>query len=285
MTGPLRARLDTAAEAIRHHYDVGNAFYRLWLDDTLCYSCALWEDNDTLHSAQVNKIKYHLEAIRAGEAERVLDIGCGWGGVLDHLASLPSVRLATGLTLSEEQARHVAGRGLDKVEVHLADWRAFAPSVKYDGIISIGAFEHFATPDDSPQQKLAVYREFFLKCRAWMTDKGRLSLQTIAYGAMDRSQASAFINTEIFPNADLPTLAEICLAAEGIFEITRVRNDRLDYARTCEQWYSNLRRRQEEAVACSSRETVDRYLRYLKMSAYGFQYGKIQLLRLAMTPL
>ncbi|QIZ38704.1 cyclopropane-fatty-acyl-phospholipid synthase family protein [Saccharopolyspora sp. ASAGF58] len=282
-TGSIR---DTeASAAIRHHYDVGNDFYGLWLDESLTYSCALRRTpEDTLEAAQQHKLRYHLDAIGADDADRVLDIGCGWGSTLRLLATTHGVGESVGLTLSEEQAAHIQGLELAGVDVRTENWSRYEPDSRFDGIISIGAFEHFARPDESSAEKIAQYREFFTRCRDWLDDGGTLSLQTIAYANMSREQASTFIQESIFPDADLPTLAEITAAAEGIFEVQSVVNGRLDYAWTCEQWAHRLRQRRDEAVRLVGLEVTARYERYLKQSAMGFRMGKICLLRLVLRP-
>jgi cyclopropane-fatty-acyl-phospholipid synthase len=275
-----------SAEAIRYHYDVGRDFYRLWLDETMTYSCALWDgDDDDLHRAQSRKIAHHLDRARAGGAAGLLDIGCGWGALVQAADRLPDVEHIVGLTLSRDQADHVRTLGLGKVEVRLESWTEHVPRSSYDGIISVGAFEHFAKPEDSVEEKIRTYRHFFERCRDWLAPGGRMSLQTIAYGSMRREEASQFINTEIFPASDLPTLAEIAAAAEGVFEITEVLNHRLHYARTFEQWAANLRRRRAEAMDLVGEVVVQRYERYLKQSAIGFYTGRIGLLRLALRPI
>lgn len=278
-------RTDAAAAAIRHHYDAGNDFYRLWLDASLSYSCALRADiADTLEAAQERKLRFHLDAIGAERATSVLDIGCGWGAILQRLSQQHAVARSVGLTLSAEQAEFVRSRDLSGVEVRLENWVHYEPDIRFDGIISIGAFEHFARPDDSPAEKIRVYREFFTRCRSWLNDDGVLSLQTIAYANMEREQASTFMQREIFPDADLPTLAEIAAAAEGIFEIRSLTNGRLDYAWTCEEWARRLRANRAEAAELVGTEVVARYERYLKLSALGFRMGKIGLLRLVLAP-
>jgi cyclopropane-fatty-acyl-phospholipid synthase len=278
-------RTAEAASAIRHHYDVGGDFYRLWLDPTTTYSCALWEgDDDTLEAAQERKLRYHLDAVHADRASALLDIGCGWGAILERASQRLAVERCVGLTLSDDQAAYVRDRAYPGVEVRTESWADYEPDAPFDAIISIGAFEHFATPDDTDEERVQVYRSFFERCRGWLTDGGALSLQTIAYANMSRSDASAFMQEEIFPNADLPTFADIAVAAEGIFEIRTVRNDRLHYARTCEAWAKGLRARREEATALVGPEVVERYLRYLKLSAMGFRMGKLSLLRLVFDP-
>lgn len=275
------SRTDEAAAAVRHHYDVGNDFYALWLDGSRTYSCAIPAGADTLEAAQDRKVRHHLDAALATDATSLLDVGCGWGEVLRAATGERGVARAIGLTLSDEQAAHARAGGLD---VRVEDWRDHDPTARYDGIVSVGAFEHFAHPDDTDSARTALYRDFFTRCRDWLTPGGALSLQTIAYGNMVRSEASSFIQQEIFPAAELPTLAAITAAAEGVLEVRSLRNDRLDYAWTCEQWARRLRARREEAVALVGRDVVARYERYLRLSALGFRMGKIGLLRLVLRP-
>lgn len=286
MTAPAARDQGEAAAAVRYHYDAGNDFYRLWLDRSLTYSCAMpVGPDDTLESAQDRKLRYHLDAIRAGQAGSVLDIGCGWGSLLQRLAQVHQVERSVGLTLSLEQAALIRSLRYPGVEVRTESWMSYQPGARFDGIVSVGAFEHFATPRDSPAEKVAVYREFFTRCRDWLAAGGTLSLQTIAYANMSRQDASLFIQREVFPAADLPTLAEITAAAEGVFEVRSLRNDRLDYAWTCEQWARRLRDRRAAAADAVGPEMVARYERYLNLSALGFRMGKICLLRLVLSPL
>ncbi|MGW5310679.1 SAM-dependent methyltransferase [Nocardia thailandica] len=282
VSGDERTR--TAAAAIRHHYDVGNDFYRLWLDPSLTYSCALRGPGDDLAAAQDRKLRHHLDAVAAADAGAILDIGCGWGALARLAVSRYRAGRVVGLTLSDEQAEYVRAQALPGVEVRLEDWRDHAPEVPYDGIVSIGAFEHFARPDDTPEARLALYRDFFARCRTWLSEDGTLSLQTIVYGNMRREDASAFMQREIFPDAELPTPAEILTAAQDSFEVVALTNGRLDYAWTCEEWGRRLRARRAEATALVGADTVARYERYLKLSALGFRMGKLALLRLVLRP-
>ncbi|AOI68045.1 SAM-dependent methyltransferase [Burkholderia ubonensis] len=279
-----------SARAVQYHYDIGREFYGLWLDSTMAYSCAQWADDDPasaepLESAQRRKFAFHLGQSRATRARRVLDIGCGWGGLMQCAAALPDVERVVGLTLSDDQADYVSGLELPNAHVRLESWVDHAPDERYGAIVSIGAFEHFAKPEDSIADKIAVYRDFFVRCRDWLEPGGRLSLQTIAYGSMRRDEASEFINNEIFPAADLPTFAEIAQAADGVLEIVETYNHRLHYARTMEAWARNLRKRRDEAVSLVGEAVVERYERYLTQSAMGFYMGKIGLLRIAFRPI
>jgi cyclopropane-fatty-acyl-phospholipid synthase len=271
--------------AIRHHYDVSNAFYALWLDPSLTYSCALWNDGDALEDlgeAQRRKLDFHLAASGASRARHILDIGCGWGSLLERARLHPQIESATGLTLSDAQFQHIGARGDARIHVRKESWIDHTPAQKYDSIVSIGALEHFASPGDSPRQKIDLYREFFAKCRSWLRLDGAMSLQTIAYGTMRPEENNAFIATQIFPDSELPQPHELLEAASGLFELTSLRNDRAQYGRTCDLWYQNLRRSRTEAVAIVGEEKVRQYEAFLRLSSFGFNSGRVGLLRLAL---
>jgi cyclopropane-fatty-acyl-phospholipid synthase len=273
--------------AIQHHYDVSNAFYALWLDETLTYSCGLWhegDDPDDLLAAQRRKVDYHLHAAGISRARHVLDIGCGWGSLLEQALTYPQVETATGLTLSEAQFQHIAARTRAGLRVRKESWTSHQPMNKYGSIVSIGAFEHFASPGDTTAEKIGLYREFFHKCRSWLKPEGAMSLQTIAYGTMRPHEANEFIATQIFPDSELPQPHEIVEATSGLFELTLLRNDRVQYSRTCKLWYQNLRRRRAEAVAIVGEDKVSQYEKYLRVSSFGFDTGRVGLLRLVLMP-
>jgi cyclopropane-fatty-acyl-phospholipid synthase len=284
MTSQTIDERERAKEAIQFHYDVGNRFYRLWLDARMIYSCAMWHngqyDND-LDGAQLRKIDFHIDQAGAATARRILDVGCGWGGLLGRCVERnPSLEAAVGLTLSAEQARYCADTLPPAVECRLEDWRDHKGVAPYDSIISIGAFEHFAAPGDSRETRIAKYKAFFEFCRANLRRGGRLSLQTIAYLNMRREDASSFMNTEIFPDSDLPYLEEIAAAAAGTLEILSVRNDRLDYAYTCNHWARRLKANRAAALDASDEATVAKFERYLIEGSVGFFQGKLSLLRI-----
>lgn len=273
-------------EAIQFHYDVGNAFYRLWLDSRMVYSCAMWDEGvgpDDLESAQLRKLDYHIDESRANIARRVLDVGGGWGGLLVRcLERNPQIERAVALTLSAEQKRYVDGLAArhPALECRLENWLDHRPDQPYDAIISIGAFEHFAAPGDDQAARLGKYRRFFEFCAAQLRPKGKLSLQTIAYLNLRRENASKFMQNEIFPDSDLPYPAEILEAAHGVLEIQRVRNDRTDYGRTCSLWAQRLKARRAEATSIGGEALVRRFETYLQLSSVGFYQAKLCLLRI-----
>jgi cyclopropane-fatty-acyl-phospholipid synthase len=277
--------LGAGSAAIRHHYDVGNDFWRIWLDSTMSYSCAMWGDpDDDLERAQRRKLDFHVDQARAAGAARVLDVGCGWGAMLMHLVGSYGVKHAVGLTLSDAQAEYLRAIAPDNVEVWVRNWSDYEPTEPFDAIISVGAFEHFARQGLSPEGQIEAYRRFFSSCRNWLKPGGRLSLQTIAYGDIprDRQLRDRFIVDDVFPESELPRLADIARAAEMELEIEKVRNDRDDYVKTLRAWFDRLRAQRADAVAVSSEEVVARCERYLRTFAYSFELGAFTLLRLTM---
>ncbi len=268
-------------EAIRSHYDIGEAFFRLWLGPELVYSAALFETaDDDLATAQRQKLDHHIEAAKARGAARVLDVGCGWGSLLRRLAGHAGVSHAVGLTLSSSQAAWVRRHGAPGIEVREEHWRDHRTDTPYDAIISIGAFEHFARTGLDAAEKLAAYRRFFDFCRRVLKDGGRLSLQTIAY-VQSGTVIHPFIADEIFPESDLPLPWEPIAAADPDFELLALRNDRDHYARTLRLWERNLYACRSEAVDLVGEAVVTRFLRYLRVCAMAFRTGSMCLLRMS----
>ena len=282
-TPPQSADLAGASPAaIRAHYDVGDDFFRLWLDPEMVYSAALFADerDDNLAAAQHRKLDHHIAAAHAEGAARALDVGCGWGALLKRLTVEAGVGEAVGLTLSASQAQSIRDQHWARVEVREENWQDHVPVKPYDAIISIGAFEHFAKPGLAPSARVAGYRAFFEFCHSALKPGGRLSLQTIAYGAPGMSLPT-FVMERIFPETEPPLISEPVVAAEGPFELEALRNDRHHYDRTLRLWVRNLTARRDEAVGLVGEQTVREFLTYLKASAVAFRSGTLSLLRMS----
>lgn len=272
-----------SAEAIEHHYGTGNDYFSLWLGKTMAYSSALWDRDDpdqNLDDAQLAKIEYHCEQARVSGANSVLDIGCGWGSVLRPLADAYQVNNVVGLTLSESQANWINDLKNSKIEARLESWKDHNPNAKYDSIISIGAFEHFAKLGLSAEEKIAIYRAFFTRCHAWLGSRGWMSLQTVAYGNSLTEDFDTFIANEIFPETDTPKLAEIASACERLFEVVLLKNDRDDYRRTLRAWFTKLKQNRARCVELEGEEEVARFEQYLRLMAYMFEVGGLDLYRI-----
>ncbi|WP_225803441.1 cyclopropane-fatty-acyl-phospholipid synthase family protein [Streptomyces sp. NK15101] len=275
------------AESIRHHYDVSNDFFALWLDKDLTYTCALWAEGDTLETAQTRKLDHLIEGARAAGARRVLDVGCGWGSLLERLVRTHGVQQAVGLTLSDKQAEHLRERALERTEVRVENWLDHEPVEPYDAIISIGAFEHFARTGLSRAERVAAYREFFERCRAWLPRGGRIALQTNIKGnnvRMDKQTVRdlLFIIDMIFPESEIPALSEVVESSEKRFDIVRLRNDPDHYSRTCQEWYDRLRANRDQAVKVAGEEVVAHYERYLSSTVGHFRNRHLGLSRIVL---
>lgn len=269
-----------SAAAIQSHYDVSNEFYRLWLDETMTYSCAFWEEADDLHSAQLKKIDLHLSQARARAAATILDIGCGWGSLLNRAVDHFEVKHAVGLTLSEAQHKWIQDTSGKNVEVRMESWEEHVPVAPYAAIVSIGAFEHFIKPGMKKEEKVRVYRRFFEWCHANSVEDSWLSLQSIVYENFDETEPNDFVK-EIFPESDLPRLAEIVEAMQGLYEIAGLRNDREHYARTLQVWLSRLRSNRAAAIAAGGEALYRKYEKYLGIFVIGFHVGTVNLARIA----
>ncbi|WKD31185.1 class I SAM-dependent methyltransferase [Streptomyces xanthophaeus] len=284
-------RSGTSAAEIAFHYDVGNDFYALWLDETLSYSAALWDgidgdpaDADVLARAQRAKLDHHLDLAGASgdEGFRLLDVGCGWGGMPAHAVGTGRVREVTGLTISPAQHAHIAAQAHPGVVPLLESWDAHTAARPYDGIVSVGAFEHFVNSGMTAQERLAVYGAYFEKCHGWLRPGGRMSLQTIAYDdeTGPDGPVGRFVFSSVFPGAALPRLAEITAACDPYFSVTVLTAAPDDYARTLHGWSTRLVRARRQAEALVGADGFRRYRLYLRASEATFRRRAATLYRI-----
>lgn len=276
------ASLGASVQALEYHYDIGNDFYELWLDKTLSYTSALYEhEEDTLEQAQTNKVDYHFDETHIRGVERLLDVGCGWGGQLQRATTHYDVKHAVGLTLNQPHIDWIRGFDNPRIEVHRQNWRDHKPDEPYDRICAWGVMEHAARPGISDEEKRGVYREFFELCHSWLKPGGWLSVQTITYENAKRSDLNEFIEQQIFPESDLPSQCDVMCGREHLFEVTRMRNDREHYKRTLGEWRSRLRANAAAASAIVGEDVVQKYDKYLSLFMIGFHTGTMNLSRFA----
>lgn len=223
-----------AQQNIAHHYDIGNELYRLFLDDGLFYSCAYFEkDDDTLEAAQRAKCRLIAAKLNLSPGQKILDIGCGWGGLAIYLAQMEDVHVH-GVTLSKEQhalavERAKAAGVSDRVRFELRDYREL--DQKFERIVSVGMFEHVGVPR---------YDEFFAKSNQLMPDDGVMLLHSIGHMSPP-STASPWLRKYIFPGAYSPSLSEVFPAVErNRLWVTDCEFLRLHYAMTLRHWHTRF---------------------------------------------
>jgi cyclopropane-fatty-acyl-phospholipid synthase len=277
---PVREAHDKAtdAEAISYHYDLSNAFYQLWLDRDMVYSCGYFETGcEDLDQAQQAKLRHLCRKLRLQPGDRLLDVGCGWGG-LARFAAREYGAQVFGITLSAEQLRlgreRVAAEGLEgRVQLELLDYRDLPTDGQFDKVVSVGMFEHVghANLPMYCQQLAAVVRPGGLVLNHGITSR-HTDGRPVAHGAGE------FIDRYVFPHGELPHLVEIgaCISESGL-EIVDVESLRLHYARTLQLWSERLESRLEEAQQLIPERALRIWRVYLAGCAYGFRRNWINL--------
>jgi cyclopropane-fatty-acyl-phospholipid synthase len=280
-----------SAAAIEAHYDLSDDFYATWLGPSMIYTSGLWGDDDDpadLESALERKVDFFAGQVLQGDGRRLLDIGCGWGGVLRRLVDEHGVDDAVGLTLSAAQTEFSRANPVNRTDVLLTGWESYRPGESFDAIVSFGAFEHFARADMNGPQRVARYREFFVRCYEWLRPNGRMALETITHdGAPDsagpgsRGPLSDAV-LDLYPESLCPHLSEVVLGFEPWFEVLVMRSDADDFARTLRHWQLRLRANEGAAVAAVGAATVRMFRRYLAASEIQFRDATLTNLRLVL---
>jgi cyclopropane-fatty-acyl-phospholipid synthase len=252
---------------VAHHYDLSDELYALFLDEDRQYSCAYFTDpENSLDQAQADK-KAHIAAklfLKSGQ--RVLDIGCGWGGMAIYLHRIAGAEVL-GITLSEEQLKFARRRAeeegvADKVRFELIDYRSVEG--RFDRIVSVGMFEHVG---------VAHYEEFFGKCRELLTEDGVMLLHTI--GKFGKSGApDPFTDKYIFPGYHLPSLSSMCAASEKVrLMVSEVETLRLHYAYTLRHWLKRATAARAKIEAMYDARFFRMWEFYLAGGVVGFESG------------
>jgi len=269
----LRHSMTRDAEAIHHHYDVSNRFYELVLGPSMTYTCAVFPSEDaTLEEAQEYKYDLVARKLDLKPGMRLLDVGCGWGGMVRFAAKEYGVK-ALGVTLSVEQASW-AKEAIDReglanlAEVRHSDYRDVLES-DFDAVSSIGLTEHIG---------VRQYPAYFSFLREKLRDQGRLLNHCITRPHNHKQETGAFIDRYVFPDGELTGVGRIITEVQDVgFEVMHAENFRLHYAKTLAGWCHNLAENWDACVAEVGEGTARVWGLYMAGSRLGFERNEIQL--------
>jgi cyclopropane-fatty-acyl-phospholipid synthase len=272
LAGPLHSR-KRDNQAVRYHYDLPSDFFALFLDRAMQYSSAYFKrrDETDLDAAQQRKLNYICTKLQLRPGETLLDIGCGWGGLLVYAAAHYGVR-AVGITLSVPQAeaarQSIHDAGLNQhCRVEVCDYRDLEGKKLFDKVVSVGMFEHVGRE---------MLPEYF--ATAWQRLKtGGLFLNAgISANALDQRSGPSFIDRYVFPDGDLiPISTALSAAEEAGFEIRDVESLREHYGLTSLQWVRRLEQRADEARRLTDETTYRIWRLYMAGSAHWFLSGRL----------
>ncbi len=267
-----RHSVERDRRAVRHHYDVSNDFFALFLDDSMTYSCAVFEDpsrdDEPLERAQERKLELVCTKLALRAGERVLDVGCGWGSFPIHAATRHGVSVV-GITLSEQQAalarqRAAAAGVADRVEIRVADYRDLRGE-RFDAIASIGMVEHVGS---------AQLDRYAATLAALLAPGGRLLNHGIARLRHGEPEAGAFSERYVFPDAAPAHLSRVLLALERAgFVCEHAEGFAEHYARTLSHWTARLDANAAEGERLAGAQRMRVWRLYLRAARSGFQTG------------
>jgi cyclopropane-fatty-acyl-phospholipid synthase len=261
-----QTKIKAAANA-KHHYNIGNDLYTRMLDPEMAYSCGYWKDATELNAAQIAKFDLICRKLGLQPGMKLLDIGCGWGGLLRYAAKNYGV-IGTGISPADNQIELAKERsGSLSVQYLQQDYRDLTG--KFDRVVSVGMMEHVGPKN---------YETFFEKCTSLLSPGGQMLHHTITSN-QSKLVTDPFFDRYIFPGGVLPSLAQISKAVEAKAIIEDVHNFGPDYDRTLMQWHANINSKWEEIPNYDERfRRMWNY--YLLASAAGFRSRNIQLLQI-----
>jgi cyclopropane-fatty-acyl-phospholipid synthase len=260
-------------QAIAYHYDVSNDFYSLWLDPNMVYSCGYFHKReDSLDEAQIQKMDHICRKLRLQAGQRLLDIGCGWGGLVTHAARHYGVRVL-GITLSQPQvdlaSERIAEAGLEgKCRVALQDYRELDEWGGFDALSSVGMFEHVG------EARLETY---FRQAYDLLRPGGAFLNHGITRRATDSPRSGrSFSDVYVFPDGELVPISTSLRVAEGVgFEVRDVESLREHYAITLRHWVRRLEKAHARALEFVDEPTYRVWRLFMSGSAYGFSTGRL----------
>ncbi len=263
-------------EEIQVSYDVSNEFFRLWLDERMHYTCAVFEkESDSLEQAQENKSRVLYDFAELDKTKTVLDIGCGWGANLEYITRR-GIKDAHGITLSPAQTDEINARKIPGLKVWCTDYKDFAAPFKYDALVSIEMIDHLCSPAQAAKgQAVDLYRKYFNRVAEWIKPGGMFAFQAILRNRVPRTKNDIadlkFTADEIFPGGLNPRLEELILAVNPSFEIVELHTRREHYGKTTAEWLRRLQLHEKTIIMDYGQKTYDDYVRYLSTCVRAFK--------------
>ena len=267
--------MSTQAE-VQVSYDVGNEFFRLWLDKRMNYTCGIYDETDDLDEAQVAKLNFLHDYSKITEEGSILDIGCGWGANIEFLARDKGIKDVHGITLSPAQYDEINAREIPNVTAHCVNYLDYKPDRLFDAVISICMIEHVVTPEQARAgDHIDLYRNYFRLAHEWTKPGAHFALQTILRNRAPRNrkdiQDIGWMTYEIFPGGITPRMEDIVIAVNPYWEVKQVTTRRLDYKKTCAHWLEGLKRSEDFIREKWGSQVFEDYDRYLSTCVKAFE--------------
>jgi cyclopropane-fatty-acyl-phospholipid synthase len=263
-------------DQVQVSYDVSNEFFRLWLDERMNYTSAVFEnETQSLEAAQLNKLRILSEFAHITPQSTVLDIGCGWGANLEYLVTTRGVKNAYGVTLSSAQMEEINQRKIPGLKAYCCDYKDHKPEVKYDAVISICMIDHLCSPEEARQGKaIDIFRKYFRTVYQWTKPGSWFGLQHIVRNRVPRDKKDLedvhWVTHTIFPGGLNPRIEEVVQAVNPYWEIVQMNSRRLDYQRTTFEWRRRLRDHEREVREKWGNQVFEDYDRYLSTCVNAF---------------
>ena len=267
--------MTSTKDQVQVSYDVSNEFFRLWLDERMHYTCAVYEnENDTLEQAQENKARILYEYAEVTPQKTMLDIGCGWGANLEYVVKR-GAKEAHGITLSSAQHDEIMARKIPGIKTWCCDYRDFKAPFLYDSLISIEMIDHLCSPAQAAQGlAVDIYRSYFNKLAEWVKTGATFGFQAILRNRVPRKREDIadlkFTADVIFPGGLNPRLEDLIMAVNPSWEILELKTRRTHYGRTTAEWLRRMKIHEKKIRAEWGDQVFQEYDRYLSTCVKGF---------------
>lgn len=265
---------------IESHYDVDNDFFALFLDEKyLGYTCGVWDKATNLEDSQIDKFQRLADYANIQAGHKVMDVGCGWGGLLRYIAEKYTNSKAHGVTLSSNQAEYINDLKLPNVSADNCSWEDYVqPEKKYDSIVCVCALEHFATHEESTANvQREIYKTFFDWCLNVSTSEAQIGLQSIVItrppNNLAELKASKYLQEKVFPGSALSCISDIQAAIIDKYEISAANRIGLDYVTTLAEWKNNLVKNKRVIIERYGIELFNHYIIYFDSATVCFANG------------